>query len=355
MSLLSLTSTKYGYGKSFFNKLVCAKIAFSLLFLVINRDILMTLLRISLAALWTLSVVGCTTPNAFTVATTQKLVQYERNKSDLETKAFTLASGEQMTYLEGGNLAGEPLLLIHGFGGNKDNFTRIADKLEDYHLIIPDLLGFGNSSKPLQADYRADAQAKRLHELLQAKGMASAIHVGGNSMGGAISVAYAAMYPNSVKSLWLLDSGGFWPADMQREFKASDLDNSPLLIDSTEEYFAMYKTVMYKPPYVPKTVQAVFAQQSIANRALNTKILKQIVADNVETRAKVVAKYNIPTLIVWGEEDKIIKPETAKVMSKLMPQAQVIMMSEVGHVPMVEAVKESADDYKAFRAGLKAK
>lgn len=38
-----------------------------------------------------------------------------------------------------------------------------------------------------------------------------------------------------------------------------------------------------------------------------------------------------------------------------MPQAQVIMMSEVGHVPMVEAVKESADDYKAFRAGLKKK
>jgi len=315
----------------------------------------MRLLRTSLAALLTLSVVGCTTPNTFTVATTQKLVQYERNKSDLETKAFTLASGEQITYLEGSNLAGEPLLLIHGFGGNKDNFTRIADELEDYHLIIPDLLGFGNSSKPPQADYRADAQAARLNELLQAKGVASAIHVGGNSMGGAISVAYAAMYPNSVKSLWLLDSGGFWSADMQREFKASDLDNSPLLIDSTEEYFAMYKTVMYKPPYVPKTVQAVFAQESIANRELNTKILKQIVEDNVAARAKVIAEYNIPTLIVWGAEDQVLKPETAHLMSELIPQAKVIMMDEVGHVPMVEAVKESADDYKEFRKGLEAK
>ncbi|MEK6198595.1 MAG: alpha/beta hydrolase, partial [Psychrobacter sp.] len=123
----------------------------------------MTLLRTSLAALLTLSVVGCTTPNSFTVATTQKLVQYERNKSDLETKAMTLASGEQMTYLEGGNLAGEPLLLIHGFGGNKDNFTRIARQLENYNLIIPDLLGFGDSSKPMAADYRSEAQATRLH------------------------------------------------------------------------------------------------------------------------------------------------------------------------------------------------
>ena len=313
----------------------------------------MILLRTSLAALLALSVVGCTTPNTFTVATTQKLVHYERNKSDLEAKSLTLASGDQMTYLEGGNLAGEPLLLIHGFGGNKDNFTRIADKLGDYHLIVPDLLGFGNSSKPSEADYRADAQAKRLHELLQAKGMASDIHVGGNSMGGAISVAYAAMYPDSVKSLWLLDSGGFWSAETQREFKALDLDNSPLLIDNTEAYFTMYKTVMYKPPYVPKTIQAVFAQESIANRALNTRILKQIIEDNVEERAKIIAQYNIPTLIVWGEEDKVIKPETAEIMSELMPQAQVIMMSEVGHVPMVEAVKDTAKDYKEFRATLK--
>ena len=115
----------------------------------------------------------------------------------------------------------------------------------------------------------------------------------------------------------------------------------------------MYKTVMYKPPYVPKTIQAVFAQESIANRALNTKILKQIIEDNVEERAKIIAQYNIPTLIVWGEEDKVIKPETAEIMSELMPQAQVIMMSEVGHVPMVEAVEDTAKDYKKFRAGLK--
>ena len=60
-----------------------------------------------------------------------------------------------MVYAENGNVAGEPLLLIHGFGGNKDNFTRIARQLEVYHLIIPDLLGFGASSKPMSADYRS--------------------------------------------------------------------------------------------------------------------------------------------------------------------------------------------------------
>ncbi|WP_350561726.1 alpha/beta hydrolase [Psychrobacter sp. CAL346-MNA-CIBAN-0220] len=315
----------------------------------------MTLARTSLAALLTLSIVGCTTPNTLTVATTQKLINHERVKSNLKTKAFMLASGDKMAYLEGGNLAGAPLLLIHGFGGNKDNFTRIADKLEGYHLIIPDLLGFGDSSKPMTADYRADAQAQRLHELLQFKGLASAIHVGGNSMGGGISVAYAAMYPNNVKSLWLLDSGGFWSAGLREEFLEATPDNNPLVIDTTKEYFALYKLVMYKPPYIPKTVQAVFAQESIANRDLQAKIIEQIIEDNVEERAKVVAKHNIPTLIVWGAEDKVIKTETAKLMSELMPQAQVIMMDEVGHIPMIEAVKSTANDYKAFRVGLKEK
>ena len=314
----------------------------------------MLLRRLGLAALFSLSMVGCTTaPNNLAVATTQKLITYERNKSALVTKAVTLTSGDKITYLENGNLTAEPLLLIHGFGGNKDNFTRIARQLEGYHLIIPDLVGFGDSSKPMSADYRSDAQAQRLHELLQAKGVASAIHIGGNSMGGSIGVAYAAMYPDSVKSLWLLDSAGFWSAGLFEEYQDATPDDNPLVIDNTKQYFELYKLVMFNPPYIPKSVQAVFAQDSIANRELHKNILEQIVEDNVEERSKIIAENNIPTLVIWGEKDHIIKPETAKLMSELMPHAQVIMMPDVGHVPMIEAVQQTAEDYKKFREGLK--
>ena len=313
----------------------------------------MLLKRLALAALFSLSVVGCTTaPNTLAVNTTQKIIQYERNKSDLEIKSLTLASGDKMVYAENGNVAGEPLLLIHGFGGNKDNFTRIARQLEGYHLIIPDLLGFGASSKPMSADYRSEAQAVRLHELLQAKGLAANIHVGGNSMGGAISVAYAAKYPSEVKSLWLVDSAGFWSAGMHEALAGATLENNPLLINSNEDFYKMYDFVMYKPPYLPKSVKAVFAQERIANKELHAKILEQIVTDNVEERAKVIAQYKIPTLVVWGEKDQIIKPETVKLIKEIIPQSEVIMMPEVGHVPMVEALDKTADDYKAFREKL---
>ncbi len=310
--------------------------------------------RLGLAALFSLSIVGCTTaPNTLAVNTTQKIIQYERNKSDLDVKSFTLTSGDKLVYAENANLTGEPLLLIHGFGGNKDNFTRIADELEDYHLIIPDLLGFGESSKPMSADYRSEAQATRLHELLQAKELASNIHIGGNSMGGAISVAYAAKYPKDVKSLWLVDSAGFWSAGVPKSLEGATLENNPLLINSKEDFYKMYDFVMYKPPYLPKSVKAVFAQERINNKELDAKILEQIVTDNVEERAQIIADYNIPTLVVWGEKDQVIKPETVNVIKDIIPQAQVIMMEDIGHVPMIEAVEQTAEDYKGFREGIK--
>lgn len=309
--------------------------------------------RLGLVALFSLSIVGCTTaPNTLAVNTTQKIIQYERNKSDLDVKSFTLTSGDKLVYAENANLTGEPLLLIHGFGGNKDNFTRIADELEDYHLIIPDLLGFGESSKPMSADYRSQAQATRLHELLQAKGLASNIHIGGNSMGGAISVAYAAKYPKDVKSLWLVDSAGFWSAGVPKSLEGATLENNPLLINSKEDFYKMYDFVMYKPPYLPKSVKAVFAQERINNKELDAKILEQIVTDNVEERAQIIADYNIPTLVVWGEKDQVIKPETVNVIKDIIPQAQVIMMEDIGHVPMIEAVEQTAEDYKGFREGI---
>lgn len=309
--------------------------------------------RLGLAALFSLSMIGCTTaPNTLAVNTTQKIIQYERNKSDLTVKSMTLASGDKLVYAENANMTGAPLLLIHGFGGNKDNFTRIADELEDYHLIIPDLLGFGESSKPMSANYDYEAQATRLHELLQAKGLTSNIHIGGNSMGGAISVAYAAKYPKEVKSLWLVDTAGFWSAGVPKSLEGATLENNPLLIDSKEDFYRMYDFVMYKPPYIPKSVKAVFAQERINNKELDAKILEQIVTDNVEERAKVIADYKIPTLVVWGDKDQVIKPGTVNVIKQIIPQAQVVMMKDIGHVPMIEAVDQTAEDYKAFREGL---
>ena len=60
----------------------------------------------------------------------------------------------------------------------------------------------------------------------------------------------------------------------------------------------------------------------------------------------------VPTLIVWGEEDRVFPPGTANVLHALLPNSEVVVLPEIGHLPMFEAPERCARDYKAFRARL---
>ena len=139
-------------------------------------------------------------------ATTRFFIHVERARSGLERKEITLADGLHMVYLEGGK--GEPLMLLHGFSDDKDNFVYVARGLVgSYRVIIPDINGFGESSRPQGVNYGATAQAERLRALAHALGLPK-LHLGGSSMGGQIALLYAANHPAEVQSLWLIDAGG---------------------------------------------------------------------------------------------------------------------------------------------------
>src|ERR1700710_1777563 len=94
----------------------------------------------------------------------------ERSRAGLVRKEIALADGTRMVYLEGGS--GAPLVLVHGFGADKDNFTRVARYLTPhYRVIVPDLVGFGESTHRADVDYHYAAQARRLHAFTQALGL----------------------------------------------------------------------------------------------------------------------------------------------------------------------------------------
>src|SRR5437868_13604874 len=84
----------------------------------------------------------------------------EQHRSGLH-EARAAIPGFDISYLDGGS--GEPLLLIHGFGADKNNFTRVARYLTPrYRVLIPDLPGYGDSSKPETASYSVPEQVERL-------------------------------------------------------------------------------------------------------------------------------------------------------------------------------------------------
>ena len=133
-----------------------------------------------------------------------------RKQSGLVRKELTLPNGVHYAYLEGGQ--GKPLMLLHGFGGNKDTFTRVSRFLvKHYRVIIPDIIGFGESAHIQHTDYSPSAQVERLRLLSEALNLKD-LHLGGNSMGGQIALLYSALYPTEVNSLWLLSPAGVWSA-----------------------------------------------------------------------------------------------------------------------------------------------
>lgn len=272
----------------------------------------------------------------------------ERQRAGLLRKQIELPGGLRYVYLEGGK--GETLMLLHGFGANKDNFTRAARLLTPhYRVIMPDLVGFGESAHPQEADYSPQAQAVRLKALAQALGIKS-LHLGGSSMGGQIALSYAALHPAEVKSLWLLDPAGIWTApesELQKIIR--ETGRNPLMVKSEDDFVEVIAFVMSDPPFMPRPMLDVMAQERIQNFALEERIFEQIKADSVEKR---VSGMVTPTLIVWGGNDRVINVATAEVLHKLMPNSKVVLMPGIGHLPMLERPEQSAEDYLRFRASL---
>jgi pimeloyl-ACP methyl ester carboxylesterase len=275
-------------------------------------------------------------------------LDYERRLAGLERKEVRLPNGLAYAYLEGGK--GPPLMLLHGFGGNKDNFARLAKYLTPhYRVIVPDHVGFGESAKPQPADYAPRAQAERLRALAKALG-ATQLHVGGNSMGGQIALTYAAMYPKEVHSLWLLNAAGVWSApqsELRRHIARSG--ENPMIVQDEDEFAALLGWMTARPLRIPRPFLDVVAQERIRNFALEEKIFKQVAADSVEERIRGLA---VPTLIVWGQQDRVLHPGTAGILQMLLVKSQVAMLPDVGHLPMLEAPERAALDYLRFRAML---
>lgn len=278
----------------------------------------------------------------------QSSVALERQRAGLVRKQIELPGGLQVVYLEGGQ--GEPLMLLHGFGADKDNFTRVARFLTPrFRVIVPDQLGFGESAHPAEADYAPAAQAARARALAQALGL-SGLHLGGSSMGGQIALTYAAQHPAEVKSLWLLDTAGVHsaPASEMRKILEAGGPN-PLMARTEDEFAQLFDFAMQDPPFIPRPLLDVMARERIRNFELEQRIFNQIMADSVEARITGLA---VPALIVWGEQDRALHVGSAQVLQALMPRSQVIVMPAVGHLPMIERPRQSADDYLRFRASL---
>lgn len=269
----------------------------------------------------------------------------DRLRAGLVEREIDLANGLHISYLEGGK--GKKLVLLHGFGADKDNFARVSRYLTPhYHVIVPDLIGFGESSKPDEGVYSPVAQAKNLKAFFEALQIKE-FHLGGSSMGGQISMTYADLYPAEVLSLWLIDTAGI-PSAPQSELSKAIVETgiNPLTANSKEEFHKLYQFVMSDPPFVPGPMLDVLARKRQNNFALEQKIFPQFASISAE---EIASGLEMPTLIMWGEEDRAIHVGATEVLKKLIPHSEVVVMKGVGHLPMLERPYQAAEDFLKFQ------
>jgi pimeloyl-ACP methyl ester carboxylesterase len=306
----------------------------------------MTIVYVLAAALAALFIVSLLAPEGLTALG----LKLERRISGLKMKHATV-DGCDIPYLEGGT--GEVLLLIHGFGGDKDNFTRIARLLTPhYRVLIPDLPGFGDASRDPKARYGMADQVARIHGFVTQLGITQ-LHMGGNSMGGFIAAQFAVPYGHMVRSLWLLDPGGtaasHSSAILLHYEKTGEI---PLLVKRVEDFNETIRATTHKTPFVPRFARIALGRRAVADFELHTSIMRQL-ADSPLLEVS-YQPMQTPALIVWGREDEILSPAGAQTFAQLFPNSTVIIMDGIGHLPMAEAPARTAKDYLAYRATLAA-
>lgn len=268
----------------------------------------------------------------------------------MRRRSVTVADHRVM-YLEGGE--GQTLVLLHGIGADKDNFLLVARQLAaHYHLIVPDLPGFGESDAHHEAPYDVATQVSRLHKFLGELGL-DRVHLGGNSMGGLVASAYAASYPVQVLSLWLLAPAGLSQALGSGLRNALDAGIPlPIFAKSVREMWGLLRFVIHRPIWLPRFVLKSLAERQRRAYALNQRIVASL-AEGPELDHYLRSNPCVPTLIAWGREDLALDASGAELLVSILERSEIQLLDAVGHVPMIEAPRRCAADFRRFQARLR--
>ncbi len=273
----------------------------------------------------------------------------QRQKSGLTEKSIDVED-HKIAYLEGGK--GETIILLHGFGDAKDSWVAFARKLTPhYRVIIPDLPGFGESTKKMDGRYDIATQVTRLHEFARRIGIRK-FHIAGNSMGGTIAGIYAADHPDAVMTLGLLDAGGV--VDREQSNLTTELARgiNPLLVEKPEDFDRLLAFMFVTPPSLPASVKKFIAQKAVESHDFNQKVFNELNLGNMlEVRfSDIKAK----TLIVWGDTDRVFPVSSARIIEGGIKGAKLLIIKNCGHLPMVEKPEESSGAYLEFIQSLRA-
>ena len=267
-------------------------------------------------------------------------------------RRMVVVDGRKWAFLEGGDPSKPVLVMVHGFGADKDHWTFYAPWLtRDYHLIAPDLPGFGENDRDGELPFDVSSQAARLKAFLGALGI-DRPHLGGNSMGGWIALRFAIDYPDALRTLTLMNNAGILGAnESELQRLAADRDYNPLVLANLEDADRLIAFVVHKPTRVPARLKPVIYADALRHRDLLDKIF-WVIADEMEEKPlnDELGQVTVSTLIIWGRHDKLIDVSCVAVLENGIANSRSHIFEHVAHVPMMEDPKATAEIQRAFLA-----
>ena len=273
------------------------------------------------------------------------LIGLERFTAGLRRHSVQVGD-HRVAYSEGGK--GEPLVLVHGFGASADSWNRMAARLSKrYRVIIPDLPGWGESTRIESESYAYPQQIERLHQFLGQLGMRR-FHLMGHSMGGFIASAYAAQYPDEVITVGLIAPHGMAepePSELARSVAAGD----NWLVASTEpEFERLLNNVFAKRPYMPRPVLRLLAEHAIRNSAKSATIFTAMQSNEPPLQAR-LPQIKAPALIIWGGQDRVLHVSSARLFQQGIANSELLLLPGSGHMPLLENSRQCADAWLSFQ------
>jgi 4,5:9,10-diseco-3-hydroxy-5,9,17-trioxoandrosta-1(10),2-diene-4-oate hydrolase len=236
---------------------------------------------------------------------------------------------------------GAPVILLHGGGpgaSGVSNYSRNIDALaEKFRVLVPDLPGYGRSTKGIDRSDPFGYLADHIRGMLDQLGIARAPLVG-NSYGGSCALRLALDTPDRVDKLVLMGPGGVGtsrglPTPGLKSLLAYYGGDGPSL-DKLRTFIRTY--LVYDDSAVPESlIESRYASsidpEVVANPPLQRPPGLGELWRMDFTRDRRLSGLTTPTLIIWGRDDKVNKPSGATMLGKRMPNADVLIAANTGH------------------------
>jgi len=244
---------------------------------------------------------------------------------------FANIRGKKIYYQLKGH--GQPILLVHGWGGSSQSLEKLADLLSaNFQTVLVDLPGFGQSDLP-ESNWGVEEYSNLIIDFLTSLNLSSIIYFG-HSFGGSLGIYIAANYPQILTKLILCDS-----SFKREKIKTiipqgikNMLENNNLLY----RLFLFVRLVIYK---------VFFRRSDLLRYPSLESVFKKLISQDL---TPLLSKINAPSLILWGKRDKVTPLSYAYELKEKIKNSRLKIFPEISHNLPIAHPEKVFNEIKKF-------